>query len=509
MLFLVVAAVASLRWAEREGAFSSGSLPSLLTERVPEGQQLVRQHCSTCHKPVSASALDKETWLTGVLPAMAPKVGIGKYGGEYYPIASDSTGVSISVADWMKIVEYFRTEAPDTISAPEPPASLRTDLPLFSVRTPRLKSRRRAATAMVVVDSSTHHLYSSDVVAENIYRWDSNLEHGAIVQSGLLGVDARFLEDSTGDRSTGDRLGVFTSIGTRMAPINIADGEVREVHLGTDLSRVIASDLPRPVRSLPGDFNKDGLRDWIVCGFGYTRGGLYLFQQQPDRTFEKKVIRGVPGAVDARVGDFNRDGWPDVMVLFAHGNEGIWLFINNRSGGFDSENLLRFPPLYGSTHFQLVDFNGDGALDILYTSGDNADYSAILKPYHGIYIFINQGDFQYEQSYFYHLNGATEAIAADFDDDGDLDIAAIAFFADLEDESAPNFVYLEQEGTLEFIPHAPPLQHYGQWLSMDAGDYDGDGDQDLVLGNYARDYLNRKSTEESSLPFIVLENESR
>lgn len=483
---------------------SSWSLPLL---GASEGKQLMQTHCGTCHVPVPASALDRETWVNSVLPRMAPKVGIDRIWGRYYPGGNASGGTSISMEAWRKIVGYYEEEAPDSLHVPGPPSSMQTDLPSFTVREPQWTSQDRAATVMVAYDSTDQRIYFSDVVAGETYWTGERLESPAVVPSIPFGVDVRFIRDSTGSRH-----GVFTSIGT-MRAVDVANGEVWDVNLDTDSSRVIATGLPRPVRSLPGDFNQDGLRDWIVCGFGHTKGALYLFEQQPDHTFEKRVIRGVPGAVDARVDDFNDDGYPDVMVLFAHGNEGIWLFTNDQQGGFDSRSLLRFPPVYGSTHFQLVDFNGDGKRDILYTSGDNADFSQILKPYHGIYIFLNQGDFEYEQAYFYHFNGTTEALAADFDDDGDLDIGAIAFFADLKDKSATDFVYLEQTGPLEFTPHAPPVQQYGNWLSMDVGDYDGDADKDLILGNYAaQGYLSPDRTGEGTspgFPFIVLENQLR
>ena len=75
------------------------------------------------------------------------------------------------------------------------------------------------------------------------------------------------------------------------------------------------------------------------------------------------------------------------------------MFLNDKKGGFTSTNLLRFPPVYGSSSFQLVDFNNDGKPDILYTSGDNSDYSKVLKSFHGVYIFLNQGDFKFKQCY--------------------------------------------------------------------------------------------------------------
>jgi len=275
---------------------------------------------------------------------------------------------------------------------------------------------------------------------------------------------------------------------------------------------VLAQGLPRPVSSVPIDLNQDGRQDWIVCGFGHDTGALYALEQRPDGTFGKRIIRNVPGAIDAHVQDVNGDGWPDVVALFAHSNEGVWLFINDKQGGFTSTNLLRFPPVYGSSSLDLVDLNDDGALDVLYTAGDNADYSSVLKPYHGVYVYINRGDYRYDRAYFHHFNGATDAIAVDFDEDGDLDIAAIGFFADLNDEAAQDFVYLEQTAPMVFTPHHPPIQDLGQWISLDAVDYDGDTDIDLILGNFARRYAGPQGSEmeaAAQAPFTILENRLR
>src|SRR5699024_7750834 len=203
-----------------------------------------------------------------------------------------------------------------------------------------------------------------------------------------------------------------------------------------------------------------------------------------------------------------------MMVLFAQGNEGIWLFINNKTGGFILKNLLRFPPVYGSTGFQLADFNNDGKPDILYTAGDNADYSAIFKPYHGVYIFINEGDYHYKKAYFYHINGTTKATAADFDKDGDLDIATISFYADLRGNHSPDtFIYFQQVQPLQFIPSSPASVHeLGRWICMDIADIDQDNDPDIILGNYSESFMTQKKIEpdwNTRLPFIVLKNKTK
>jgi hypothetical protein len=359
---------------------------------------------------------------------------------------------------------------------------------------------------MVAIDASNSLLYTSNATDYKLYQWDQQLNAVPVRTLPSAAVSASFTVDSLG-------FGYMqvTCVGTMLA-VDAAEGEVMKFKLGDKAdhaSQTIASDLTRPVQSVPADFNKDGLTDWVVCSFGHLSGGLYWVQQLPNNQFEKKAIREVPGATQAVVNDYNGDGWPDILVLFAHGDEGIWLFVNDQKGGFTSKNLLHFLPIYGSTSFQLVDFNKDGKLDILYTCGDNSDYSRVLKPYHGMYIFLNEGDYRYKQAYFYPINGCTKAMSADFDNDGDQDIATIAFFADLKHKPSETFLYFEQDKPFRFIPHAIPVNEYGRWMCMDVNDYDGDGDPDVALGNYALGFINQRGFRpqwDIYMPLILLEN---
>ena len=133
----------------------------------------------------------------------------------------------------------------------------------------------------------------------------------------------------------------------------------------------------------------------------------------------ENILSNVPGARKVEIGDFNKDGKPDIMVLMNPGWEEVDLY-NQGKGKFKEKKLLRFPPVFGVSYFELADFNKDGYPDILLTNGDNWDYSRINKNYHGVRIYLNDGKYNFKEHWFFPLYGASKAIARDFDNDGDI-----------------------------------------------------------------------------------------
>ncbi|WP_080058860.1 FG-GAP-like repeat-containing protein [Spirosoma aerolatum] len=484
----------------------SGSNSTLDNPLIAEGKTLAEKHCGSCHMLPSPELLDKETWVKSVLPAMAPNLGLEAYpGGNYYAGPKSA----ISFENWQKLIAYYETLAPPKLKDADVVTEPVNDWAVFSLEKPQTDTTKTAMTTMVAIDTIGHRVYSSDAFRSDITQWNRQLQATGSKQLQSAAAQATFFRDKSGAEQ-----GVFTCMGT-MRAADISRGELVTMSLSgkqpADTSIVYAN-LPRPLQSVAADLNKDGLMDWVVAGFGHLQGGLYWLKQQPNNSFTKVPIWEVAGAIQSTVGDFNADGWPDLVVLFAHADEGIWLFLNDKKGGFVERNLLRFPSVYGSTSFQLVDINKDGRLDILYTCGDNSDYSKIMKPYHGLYVYLNEGDFRLKQAYFYPINGCTKAMAADFDLDGDLDIATIAFFADFLHNPGENFQYFEQQKPLTFQSHVLPIHTYGRWICMDVNDIDQDGDADVVLGNFSQTFIIQKELKPAwgtHLPLVVLKNKTR
>lgn len=476
-------------------------------DTIVDGKQLVQKYCVKCHEEPDPGLLPKAVWKFHTLPDMAHYLGISTYfSTNYYKKEGDTSGASL--LEWQAIQAYYQKAAPKVLLRPKGQTPLIDDWAGFTLKTPATNTIINRTT-MVAVNAATRKLYTCDALKLTLKEWDSNLKPRDVAQLPSPAMSGTFVSDDKGAQQ-----GVFSCIG-QMAPADFPNGNVVMVSLDGKTQPVkpasLADDLNRPVQTLSGDFNKDGLNDFVILAQGHFSGGVYLLQQNADHTYSQTSISKRPGAIQAVIGDFNKDGWPDVMVLYGAGDEGLWMYLNDQKGGFTSRNLLHFPPTYGSSSFQLADINHDGKPDLIYTSGYNFKDSRVLKPYHGLYIFTNEGDWKFKQAYHYPIDGCTKAIAADFDGDGDLDIATIAFFADLKGNPAESFIYFEQDKPMSFKPHAIPVSKYGRWMSMDVADINNDGKPDIILGNYAEGMAIQeiKPFWGQNLPFIVLENHTK
>src|SRR5437762_160899 len=132
------------------------------------------------------------------------------------------------------------------------------------------------------------------------------------------------------------------------------------------------------------------------------------------------------------------------------------------------------------SYFTMRDFNGDGKPDILYVNGDNFDYSRVLKPYHGIRILENDGHNDFTERYFFPIYGAAQAVVADFDKDGDLDIVTTSNFADSARHPERCIMYFENAGGYQFKPYAFTIARDNRWNVMTTADLNREDRKSVV-----------------------------
>ncbi|PWT76668.1 MAG: hypothetical protein C5B59_06035 [Bacteroidetes bacterium] len=485
------------------------------------GKLLAHQYCQSCHLFPEPDLANKKSWTDGILPQMGPRLGIFRYNAVNYPSSRYDINIIgknyypthplMSDEDWGAILTYYAEAAPDSLPSQKRDEPISPNTPLFQPIVPAVKYPNPVTTFLSVDTSDLpHRLLQSDGLKHALYMYDSqlNLSDSTSFYGTLLDVIVKkdtMLFCNVGIINPNDgRFGTVEVIAT-----NKKNENLKITSRGS--APRIADSLRRPVQITEADLNGDGRKDLIVCEFGNLLGSLTWYENEGGTTYKRHVLRAQPGAINAIVQDYNHDGLPDIWALFSQGDESIVLFTNKGNGVFDQEQVLRFPSIYGSSHFELNDFNGDGFPDILYSCGDNADYSQILKPYHGVYIFLNDGKQHFTQKFFYPIHGCYKAVARDFDGDGDLDIATISFFADYARDPSEGFVYLENKGNWKFAPSTLPEAESGRWLTMAVGDLDGDGKDDIILGNFSvgPTPLKSRSNWKEGPPFLFLKNKGK
>ncbi len=444
-----------------------------------DGERLARAYCAACHAFPEPQLLDKTTWQAGVLPAMAPRLGVSADSSLNESMSTPHMLVltqGASEESWAKIVRYYREGAPDSLPDQSLPAEPQVDPDLFRIGpfVPRMQSS--AIITLLETDTTRKRIFVGEAGSNSfrIFDWDRHLlsslplasaptdviverDHVLILESGILDPN---------DQPRG-RL-------------------VRYDFVGTDslrLGKVLIDSLFRPVFVQQFDFDRDGRNDVLICEYGNNRGRLALYRNDGSG-YERRILDSSPGAIRFEIRDMTGDGSPDIVALLAQGDERIVLYENDGRGRFSTRPriLARFPPVYGSMYFAMHDFNGDGRLDIVYVNGDNFDFSRVLKPYHGVRILENEGDNSFRERFFFPVYGAARAEVADFDRDGDLDILATSTFADFDRHPERGIMFLESAGRYVFQPYAFSIASANRWSLTATADLNRDGRLDVLIG---------------------------
>jgi len=253
-----------------------------------------------------------------------------------------------------------------------------------------------------------------------------------------------------------------------------------------------------------GDINGDGLEDVFVGGAKGQVGQFFI--QKRNNNFEsismpddfKKDAEYED--VNALLFDLDNDGDLDLYVV-SGGNfyppqnkmyqDRIYL---NENGIFkkDQSKIAKFRESGGS--IQAADFDQDGDLDLLIGgrhlpwSYPSPTVSRLLKNENGILKDITKSNAQG----LIQLGMVTDAVWTDFDNDNDLDFIVVGEWMPITFFENKNGVF-EKNNTV--IPNST-----GWWYSLEKSDIDNDGDDDYLVGNLGLNYKYKASPTE---PFEV------
>lgn len=447
---------------------------------LKEGEQLAHSYCTSCHAFPEPALLDKTTWTENVLPLMGQFMNVDIY---YQPynnsgpngdvnLKRDTQAKQFPYAKWKNIVTWYNK------MAPEKPLPRKEELTVIDTSMKHFTPHHLydvvnfPLTTLVYYDTTAKISLFGDGVAGKIFEISADYK-AKLKFYTLEGITDLSKRQQSYQAIT---MGILKPSDQKLGKLSVVNQSKK--------SEIIIDSLQRPIQASYADFNADGKEDVVISEFGFRNGALSWFENTGEnKKYVKHILRALPGAMGSKVYDFNSDGKPDIVSLMAQGDEGIFIYYNQGEGKFTEERVLQFPPSYGSNYFDLIDFNKDGFIDIITNNGDNGDYSVILKAYHGIRIFLNDGKNKFTENYFLPVHGVQKTMAKDFDNDGDIDLASIAFFPDYNNHADESFIYWENKGDNTFNRSTFKGVTDGRWMTMDANDIDGDGDIDIILGN--------------------------
>ncbi|MFP4094658.1 MAG: VCBS repeat-containing protein [Cyclobacteriaceae bacterium] len=254
------------------------------------------------------------------------------------------------------------------------------------------------------------------------------------------------------------------------------------------------------------DVNGDGLDDFWIGGAHGQAGSLYIQTENGKfrkRELEDKNFEDMGGLFF----DADNDGDPDLYVV-SGGNEfnantaayQDRLYLNDGQGNF-SRNKAALPRLYSSgSCVAAADFDQDGDLD-LFVGGRLTPAHYPMPPQS--YLLQNEGGVFREVSDLLapglkQVGMVTTALWTDVDNDGQTDLM-------LAGEWMPLTVFKNKNGRLENVTQQAGLaDSHGWWNSLIGADFDADGDIDYVAGNLG---LNTPLKASASQPVSITAND--
>lgn len=240
----------------------------------------------------------------------------------------------------------------------------------------------------------------------------------------------------------------------QIGPLEIIDDSSES----TGISKIVSADL-----------DQNGFQDIIVSSTG-SNGKLGYYLNLGGGGFSSlQTLDIVPFSFGAAAGDFNIDGWPD-LLLIGDIDQSAYLYWNN-NGTFSGAVPIDSNISLSVNDIEVADFDSNGSDDFVIIGQHSIDY------------YRNDGSGNFTKEPILTTSTSPEVLecldlaTADFNMDGNLDLVCA--------ETAGLVIYLNS-GTGEFTPHYySNLDEIG--VNVHPFDIDSDGDVDVVLQNSAEE----------------------
>ncbi|MEM7205605.1 MAG: VCBS repeat-containing protein [Planctomycetota bacterium] len=278
-----------------------------------------------------------------------------------------------------------------------------------------------------------------------------------------------------------------------------------------DASERLPADADPTEAPVLADFDGDGDLDLFVGNAWLSRYSSYGWSSiaVPNRLYRNNgrgefaaSSTSFPAfplmAHDAAAGDVDSDGDVDLVVtngrdIIGYGSSRDQLLLNDGQGGFVDATPQSFWTVDSGRALALSDFDGDGDLDVVFVNGTANPF----YPYpYGAgtsqnRLLLNDGSGTFADATMTHLpvdDTPSHGVAAgDLDGDGDLDLVVGEFGDELRVPGQPNRA-LYNDGTARMTESvsAPRLPgSFDPTADLALGDVDGDGHADLFAANLA------------------------
>lgn len=276
-----------------------------------------------------------------------------------------------------------------------------------------------------------------------------------------------------------------------------------------------------------GDLRHDGNQD-IIAGC-QPNGDVDVLLSNGDGTFKAAAKYPVPAGVEhVAVGDFNGDGKIDVAVTNG-ATAGMVSILLGRGNGTLNKTPVIFGTAFGPEGVAVADFNDDGVADLAVTNNESSpdgiggsvsvllsngkslfagrtDFKLTTSANSGAYnglavgdlngdgkpdlvvpvtfanqlsVLINSGGGKFKPFKTYDLpNSALSVVTGDFNNDHKVDVAAVKFGGDDQ-----IMVLLNTGGGNLGSPMEYSFDTSGEGQAIAAGDFNKDGNLDLVVTN--------------------------